>query len=272
MRHRSQTVLLIATVLMLVATACGTRLPDKAFDDALRVQSGTGSRQGGTNGTTNGGDVSGDTTGTGTDNGTTAGTGGSTGGTGGSTGGTAAGTTGGSTGGTTGGKAAPGNTASDTGITPTTITLGNVTSVGGALGPDAFGVTLRGIKVWVAATNDRGGVNGRKIVLKTCDDRSDGPSHLSCTQQLNERDKIFALVANNSDASARSANYEYKNNLPDLGFPLNNGYYKYPNMFTFYGIGYPRDGKQVGKEAALRCSFTRAELGRFARESPGADP
>jgi branched-chain amino acid transport system substrate-binding protein len=34
--------------------------------------------------------------------------------------------------------------------------------------------------------------------------------------------------------------------VPDLGLPLNNGYYKYPNMFSIYGTQYPRDGKQTG--------------------------
>jgi branched-chain amino acid transport system substrate-binding protein len=54
-------------------------------------------------------------------------------------------------------------------------------------------------------------------------------------------------VGNNSDASASGAHYEYTKGVPDVGFPLNNGYFKYPNMFSIYGTsGYPRDGKTVG--------------------------
>jgi branched-chain amino acid transport system substrate-binding protein len=152
----------------------------------------------------------------------------------------------GSAGGSAGGAGGPGNTASDQGVTATSIRVGNITAIGGAFGPEAFQVSLRGVRVFFQAINDRGGINGRKLSLSTCDDREDGSQDLACAIRLNEQDKVFALLANNSDATARSASYEYKNNIPDIGFPLNNGYDKYPNMYSIYGNQHPRDGKQVG--------------------------
>ena len=141
------------------------------------------------------------------------------------------------------------NAASDIGVTPTSITIGNITGVSGALGPNAFGVTLNGLKVWVAATNAAGGINGRKIILQSCDDAQDSSQNLTCTQQL--MPKVFAFIGNNSLSSSGSARYEYQAGMPDLGFPLNNGYYKYPNMFSNQGTDYPRDGKQVGFKGVL---------------------
>jgi hypothetical protein len=119
-----------------------------------------------------------------------------------------------------------------------------VTGVSGALGPDAFGVTLTGLKVWVAAINAQGGINGRKIILDSCDDGQDAGQNLTCTQTLIP--KVFAFLDNNSLSSAGSAHPEYAAGVPDVGFPLDNGYYKYPNMFSLDGTDYPRNGKLVG--------------------------
>jgi branched-chain amino acid transport system substrate-binding protein len=137
-------------------------------------------------------------------------------------------------------------------VTPNSITIGNITDTGGSFGPEAFGVSLNGVKTWVQSVNAAGGVHGRKINLVTCDDGGDGSQDLACATKLVEQDHVFAFIGNNSEASPRSANYEYTHNVPDLGFPLNNGYYKYPNMFSYLGGGgYVRNGKQVGNNGQL---------------------
>jgi len=145
------------------------------------------------------------------------------------------------------------NFASDVGVTANSITLGNVTGADGPLGPDAFGTTLRGLQIWVSATNARGGIGGRKIIPKYCNDNQDGSQNLACTEKLVDSDHIFVFAANNSLSSGAAAKWESTHNppIPDVGFPLNNGYSKYPNMFSFYGNGYPRDGKQVGVNGNL---------------------
>jgi len=259
--RRNALVLAIAAVAAVGLPACGTRLPNSSFS---AVQQGTAGGNGGLSaGSTNsagglaGSGTSGGTgtgangvTGSGTSGGSGSGTSGANG-TGavgstgsGTSGGSGSGTSGANGSGTTGGQA---NLASDVGVTPTSITIGNVTSVSGAFGPDAFGPTLHGLTAYVDALNDQGGINGRKINLVTCDDGSEGTQFLACVQKLVEQDHVFALIGNNSDASASAAHYEYTHGVPDVGFPLNNGYYKYPNMFSFYGTpGYARNGTTVG--------------------------
>ncbi|HWC38888.1 MAG TPA: ABC transporter substrate-binding protein [Acidimicrobiales bacterium] len=239
--RRSRLVVIGVTVGALTLSACGTRLGNAAF---LQAQRGSG--------TSGSGDLStGDQGGSGGTNGS-AGTAGTQTAAGGANGGSAAGAGGGPGGGGGGGAGAPGNTASDVGVTPNSITIGNITATGGSFGPQAFGVSLNGLKTWVQATNAKGGINGRKINLVTCDDAEDGSQNLACATKLVEQDHVFALIGNNSDASARSASYEYSHSVPDLGFPLNNGYYKYPNMFSYLGGGgYVRNGKQVGNNGQL---------------------
>ena len=142
------------------------------------------------------------------------------------------------------------NRASDVGITETTITLGNITAENGVLG-DAFAPAVRGVRAWAAATNAAGGIHGRKIILKTCDDREDRNRDLSCAQQLIERDKVFALVGTNSRAFGGAAQYLADHEVPVLGFPITNSYYRYPTFFSVYRNGYPRDGKHAGVNGNL---------------------
>ncbi|HMC42864.1 MAG TPA: ABC transporter substrate-binding protein, partial [Acidimicrobiales bacterium] len=218
----------------LLGSACGTRLHNSAFVKAAGGAQGVAGSaspdQVAGNGATVGGPEGGATPGAAGGRAAAAGAAGVATQAGGGSGARAA-----SSGGGGGGGGGPANTASDQGVTATSIKVGNITAIGGAFGPEAFGVSLRGLRVYFQAINDRGGINGRKLILDTCDDREDGSQDLACTIKLNEQDKIFMFLANNSEVTARSAGYEYKNNIPDLGFPLNNGYDKYPNMYSLYG-------------------------------------
>ena len=220
--------------------ACGTRLPNSAFVNASRGGSGQGISAGDLGSSDQG--SSGSTSG---DQGTT-GSAGSSGTAAGATGAGGAGG-GGAAGGGGGGGANGANTASDVGVTPTSIKIGNVTSIQGAFGPDAFSPSLYGLQSWADGVNARGGINGRKVSIDTCDDSDTGDGNLACAQKLVEQDKVFVFLGNNSQSSSRSANYTYSKGVPDLGFPLNNGYQKYPTMFDFYANnGALRDAKNVG--------------------------
>jgi len=240
------------TVVALGLVACGTRLPNSSFVGAGSTQGNSGGvgagpqAAGGTNGGGNGaagGGTNGSSSAGSSGGGPGAASAGSTSG-GGGGGGSGSGGGGGSASGGGAGSGGGGgaNGASDVGVTASTITIGNVTAINGALGPYAFGVTLPGLEAWVSGTNARGGINGRKIVLDTCDDSADGQQNLSCANKLVSQNHVFAFVANNTDACASSAHYEYTQSVPDVGFPLCNGYYMYPNMFSIYGTGYPRKG------------------------------
>jgi len=251
MNARSTKWAFLAAGLALALAACGTLEPNSAFTSAGAAAGGQGSSgaaysAGAAGGS--GGNVAVGSSGVGAGTGpagaagatSTASSGvGASGGTGASTAGGGSGV-GGSSGGVSGA-----DFASDTGVTPTSILIGNVTGVSGALGPLAFGVTLTGLQMWVDAVNAQGGINGRKVVLDSCDDDQDASTNLACTETLID-DKIFAFLDNNSLSSAGSAHPEYEAHVPDLGFPLNNGYFKYPNMFSNEGEEYPRNGTEVG--------------------------
>ncbi|HVT75445.1 MAG TPA: ABC transporter substrate-binding protein, partial [Acidimicrobiales bacterium] len=228
---------LLAVALALLLASCGTRLPDSAFSDSAQPVS-AGARRDAT-----GTDAGGDTLDNGGTTDTTLASGSDTG------------TNTGSSNNTSGGApSAPGDTApnraSDTGVTATTITIGNITAENGVLG-DAFAPAVRGVRAWVAYTNAHGGIHGRQIVLKTCDDREDRNRDLACAQQLVERDKVFALIGVNSRSFGGAAQYLADHQIPVLGFPITNSLYRYPTMFSIYRNGYARDGKTVGYNGNL---------------------
>lgn len=238
MRTRVAAALLAATLL----AACGTRLPDSAFVEASSRRAASGlavdetSDLGGAGALTDGGADDSTTAGT-----TTGGTGGTTSGGTGARSGTGSGTTGGVTG--------P-NQASDTGITATTITLGTIVAENGVLG-DAFAPAARGLRAWTAATNAKGGIGGRKIILKTCDDREDRSRALECARRLVEQDKVFALVATNTRSMGGAAQFLDDSGVPVVGIPITNSFYRYPHFWSGYPTGYPRDGKTVGYKGQI---------------------
>lgn len=244
MRTRTAVGLLAALLLL---AACGTRLPDEAF---VESQGEVSTSDGVTDG---GGDVAaGEATDTadGTTETTAAGAtpGATDGGSAADPGATAGGST---TGGGTGGSPASGpNQASDVGITATTITLGNITAENGVLG-DAFAPAVRGLRAWTQAMNAKGGINGRTIVLKTCDDREDRSRALECARRLVEQDKVFALVATNTRAFGGAAQYLQDKGVPVIGIPITNSFYRYSHLWSGYPNGYARDGKTVGYKGQI---------------------
>lgn len=274
-RHRW---LAVAGVVAMIATACGTRLPDETFIEAgalsEQTQGGTGVAAGPTGGTSDNG------TGSTRDNGTvrrsTGGSGGS--GSGGSasggsgSGGSASGGSGDAGGGTGGGGGGDGgaggpNTASDVGVTETSIKVGNITGIQGLLGPEAFTPILRGAQAYFAAINDRGGINGRKVNLVTCDDRDDTEQSQACVRKLIDQDKVFALVGNSSTAYDPAAKYTNDKKVPDVGGgPIGNAYWRYPYLFgALGGDGYPRDGK-IGVDGKL---YAQTGIHRWYKENLG---
>jgi branched-chain amino acid transport system substrate-binding protein len=153
--------------------------------------------------------------------------------------------------GTGSGPAPQGNTASDVGVTPTTITIGNIVSKTNPFDPRAFIGPLYGIEAFVNWTNAHGGIHGRKLVLRTCDDQGSGDQNVSCVHHLIDGDHVFALVSN-AILSYQGASYVNSKGVPDIGSqPIDNPYDQYPHLWDIYGEDYPRNGKEVGFNGKL---------------------
>ncbi|MFL6204196.1 MAG: ABC transporter substrate-binding protein [Acidimicrobiales bacterium] len=233
----------IALVAAAVLAACGTRLPDEAFEqDGELVTAGSGQEQAAD--AAQPGEVDGSTeTTVATQSGTTGG------GDGGTSGG---GTTGG---GTTGGGGDGANQASDVGVTANQIVIGNIVAENGVLG-DAFAPAARGMRAWAAAINAKGGIHGRQVVLKTCDDGEVRNKTLECAKRLVEQDKAFAIVGANTRSMGGAAQYLADKGVPVIGMPITNAFNRYPNFFSIYGSQYKRDGKTVGNNGNLMFQTT----------------
>jgi branched-chain amino acid transport system substrate-binding protein len=265
----------------LVAVSCGTRLPDAAFDTAaghgVDGPAPPGARE--TSGERGAGDEAIDgTSAVGTDlgNGPPSGGDGARAaaapdvGTGGDASLGERGADGGVSGGGGGGVAAAGsggagnvNAASDVGITPNEIRVGNITAIGGPLGPEIFSGMLHGAQTYFQALNERGGINGRKVRFSTCDDRESSDRNNACAQSLVEQQKVFALVANSTVAYA-AARFVDSKGVPDIGGqPIGNAYYKYPHLHSILGVDTPRTGKDVGEGGKL---FARTGTYRYFKQ------
>jgi len=232
----------------LVLTACGSRRPMKDF-----VAAGS---------TANGGTQLGQTT---TNGGTVLPGGGSSAAPGQTVPGTSSGglpipgaTSGTSTGTTPQGSGhAPGssqaNTASDAGITPTTISLGNIVTKSGSFGEDQFTSFYYGAAAYFDYINSQGGINGRKIIFNTCDDRGQQADNNACARSLAKDGKtgVFAFVANDC-LVCPGLKYISDLKIPSVGGLAIDFYdYALPYSWRYSGQMYPTDGQHIGYKGNL---------------------
>jgi branched-chain amino acid transport system substrate-binding protein len=231
--RRSRILPIVAVSAMLGLAACGTRLPDSAFAPQGRVVAGSSvgpngqviGPHGSTTKSGNGGGQSGSTTRSGSGSGPA---GSNQGGSGPHSG--------------NGGSTAH-NFASDTGVTATTITIGQIISRTNPFDPRAFVGPMYGLEAFVRYTNAHGGIDGRQLVLKTCDDQGSGTENENCVHTLIDTDHVFALVSN-AALDYAGASYVNSKNVPDIGGqPIDNAYNTYSNLFDIYSESYPRNGK-----------------------------
>jgi len=80
------------------------------------------------------------------------------------------------------------------GVTPTTIVLGQSAAFSGPAAQLGIQMNI-GTKAYLDHINAKGGVNGRKIELKTRDDRYEADLCRENTKKFIEEDKVFALIS-----------------------------------------------------------------------------
>lgn len=264
-----RTWLAFVLLLAMVAAACGTRLGD---DDFVAAAQGEGVEAVGGG---SGGEQIGDTFIPGAEGSVgsnqTVGGGSAPGGTG---DGAAGETSGEGAAGGEGEQAAPSscggtNTASDTGVTPNSILVGNITSEQGPLGPEPFTPAREGARLFFQQLNSDGGVCGRQVRFVSCDDQENPERNKECVRNLVGEQEVFALVGNATNGYA-GAEIVSNAGVPDVGgIPIGNEYYRWPTLFALYGApGYPRDGSAVADDGT---AYAQSGSFRWFKEQLGIE-
>jgi branched-chain amino acid transport system substrate-binding protein len=81
--------------------------------------------------------------------------------------------------------------ASETGVTPTTVTIGGTTPLSGPA--SAYQSVAKGAAAYFRYVNAKGGVNKRKINYIYKDDGYDPSRTVDATRELVSQDKVFAI-------------------------------------------------------------------------------
>ncbi|HVT76095.1 MAG TPA: ABC transporter substrate-binding protein [Acidimicrobiales bacterium] len=210
-------------VLALLASACGARLTDAQRNAVRAGQTGTAVQGASVDGSGEGGDQSTDTTLAAGD--TSSGGGGNN-----TTNTTSAG--GGASQSNVNVHALPagGNGgATDTGVTASSITLGNVSTLTGPV-PGLFAGAVVGTQAVVAYENSLGGLWGRTFKLDARDDQFDTGQNR--TQTIDLIGKAFAMLGSFSLYDDAAADQLTQAKIPDLSHALGDARFAVPTNFS----------------------------------------
>ncbi|MDQ1373525.1 MAG: hypothetical protein QOJ09_863 [Actinomycetota bacterium] len=111
-----------------------------------------------------------------------------------------------------------GNTASDVGITPTSITVGNVSGLTGVI-TNSFEQGPQAVQALFAAINAKGGICGRQLKLVVQDDGQDASRNAANISDLIP--KVFAFAGSTSDVDNAGVQQMVEAKVPDVGFAIN---------------------------------------------------
>src|SRR5690349_19870143 len=75
------------------------------------------------------------------------------------------------------------------------IRVGIVTSATSPVGGNVFTGPRDGAKAWFDRLNARGGIDGRRVEARLCDDGGSGVGNNECVRRLIDEEKVVALVA-----------------------------------------------------------------------------
>lgn len=114
---------------------------------------------------------------------------------------------------------AAGNTASDKGVTATSITFGNVSGLTGPL-PGTDNPGPEAVQALFSAVDAAGGICGRQLKLLVEDDQQDASTNAADVSNLIAK-PVFAFVGSTSDADNGGVPEMQQAHVPDVGFAIN---------------------------------------------------
>ncbi|MFG2462919.1 ABC transporter substrate-binding protein [Streptomyces sp. NPDC048523] len=151
----------------------------------------------------------------------------------------------------------------------TPIRVGIVTSATSPVGGSAFTGPRDGAKAYFERLNARGGLDGRRIEVRECDDGGSAVGNNTCVHRLIDEDKVVALVATTALDYAGASRVSHAR-VPDIGGqPIGAAYDTWPHLYGIYGSLAPRSGttgwggKQYGGTEVYRY-FKREHGARTA--------
>ena len=137
---------------------------------------------------------------------------------------------------------------STAGITKNSVTVGNISIISGPV-PGLFQGAPYGAEAYFAYLNSKGGVNGRKITLKSYDDAFSGTQNQAAAEENAKNN--FALVGGFSLFDNYTCNVLAKNPaVPDVSVTLDSGTNSLKNSFSPQplALGAPQTGYQYLKK------------------------
>ncbi|SDJ95199.1 ABC transporter substrate-binding protein [Streptomyces indicus] len=145
--------------------------------------------------------------------------------------------------------------------------VGIITSETSPVGGDAFTGPRDGAKAYFERLNARGGIDGRKVEVHTCDDGGTGVGNNECVHKLVDERKVVALVATTT-LDYEGAPLVAEAGVPDIGGqPIGPAYDTYPHLYSVYGSLAPRKGGKAGWDGK---QYGGTEIYRYFKREHGA--
>ncbi len=146
------------------------------------------------------------------------------------------------------------------------IRVGIIASATSPVGGNAFTGPRDGAKAYFDRLNARGGIDGRRVEVRLCDDGGSGVGNNECVHRLLDEDKVVALVATTALDYAGASRVSHAR-VPDIGGqPIGAAYDTYPHLYGIYGSLAPRHGTTgwAGKQ------YGGTEVYRYFKREHGA--
>ncbi|MFI5804245.1 ABC transporter substrate-binding protein [Streptomyces sp. NPDC051561] len=149
------------------------------------------------------------------------------------------------------------------------LRIGIIASATSPIGGDAFTGPGEGARAYFDALNARGGIDGRRIEVETCDDGGSGIGNNECVHQLIDEKGVLALVATTALDYA-GAPLVSRAGVPDIGGqPIGTAYDTYPHLYGIYGSLAPRTGAG-GRPGWNGTLYGGTEVYRYFKREHGA--